>query len=106
PVRPVATLESTNLRRLAAPRARITIRDVGVIDVALFTAEAPAMVLRFAEAAEGGGYNGRTFGRLSPGAFAQLGDTAWPGSPASVRAAVGLLPPVARPAASVGPRGA
>jgi len=112
PVRPVAastdppgaTLEPADLRRLAAPRARITIRDVGVIDVALFTAEAPATVLRFAEAAQAGTYKGRAFGRLSPGAFAQLGDAAWPESPASAGAEVGLWPHVRGALAVLGPQ--
>jgi cyclophilin family peptidyl-prolyl cis-trans isomerase len=99
-----AALDAADLRRLAAPRARITIRDVGVIDVALFTGEAPATVLRFAEAAEAGGYNGRTFGRFSPGAFAQLGDSAWPESPASAGAEVGLWPHVRGSLAVLGPQ--
>jgi len=102
--RPTAPLEPADLRRLAAPRARITIHDVGVIDVALFTAEAPATVLRFAEAAAARAYAGRSFGRLSPGAFAQLGDTAWPESPASAGAEVGLWPHVRGTLAVLGPQ--
>jgi cyclophilin family peptidyl-prolyl cis-trans isomerase len=98
-----ATLDAADLRRLAAPRARITIHDVGVIDVALFPAEAPATVLRFAEAVEGGAYKGRTFGRFSPGEFAQLGDAAWPESPASAGAEVGLWPHVRGTLAVLGP---
>ena len=46
--------DAEDLRRLAAPRARITIRGVGTFDLALFTAEAPATVLRFARLAEVG----------------------------------------------------
>jgi cyclophilin family peptidyl-prolyl cis-trans isomerase len=101
--RPAAILDATDLRRLAAPRARITIHDVGVIDVALFTAEAPATVLRFAEAAAAGAYKGRAFGRFSPGEFAQLGDVAWPESPASAGAEVGLWPHVRGSLAVLGP---
>ena len=41
-----------DLRRLASPRARITIRGVGTFELALFTAQAPATVLRFARLAE------------------------------------------------------
>ena len=47
-------LDDDELRRLASPRARITIRDVGIFDLALFTSEAPATVLRFAQLAEPG----------------------------------------------------
>ena len=49
-----APINAVDCRRLAAPRARFTIRDVGVFDVALFTLEAPATVLRFGELAVGG----------------------------------------------------
>ena len=50
PPKPAAATDLTaeDLRRLAAPRARITIRGVGTFELALFTAEAPATVLRFA----------------------------------------------------------
>jgi cyclophilin family peptidyl-prolyl cis-trans isomerase len=101
--RPAGTLEAADLRRLAAPRARLTIRDLGVIDIALFTAEAPATVLRFAEAAAAGAYNGRRFGRFSLGAFAQLGDAAWPESPPAAGAEVGLWPHVRGTLAVLGP---
>ena len=47
-------LSTAELRRLAAPRARVTIRGVGTVDLALFTSEAPATVLRFAQLAESG----------------------------------------------------
>ena len=42
------------LQRLAAPRARVTIRDVGTFDLALLTMEAPATVMRFAQLASSG----------------------------------------------------
>jgi cyclophilin family peptidyl-prolyl cis-trans isomerase/HEAT repeat protein len=91
------------LKRLASPRARVTIRDVGTFDLALFTAQAPASVLRFAHLAESGYYNGLTFHRVvpnfviqggSPGANEYIGDAmfmrdevgSWP----HVRGAVGI----------------
>jgi cyclophilin family peptidyl-prolyl cis-trans isomerase len=96
-------LDADDLRRLAAPRARITIRDVGTFELALFTAQAPATVLRFARLAESGYYNGLTFHRVvpnfviqggSPGANEYIGDASfmrdelglWP----HVRGAVGI----------------
>jgi cyclophilin family peptidyl-prolyl cis-trans isomerase/HEAT repeat protein len=96
-------LNADDLRRLAAPRARITIRDVGVFELALFTAQAPATVLRFARLAQSGYYNGLTFHRVvpnfviqggSPGANEYIGDASfmrdelglWP----HVRGAVGI----------------
>jgi cyclophilin family peptidyl-prolyl cis-trans isomerase len=77
-------LDAEDLRRLASPRARLTIRGVGAFDVALFTAQAPATVLRFARLAEAGYYNGLTFHRIvpnfviqggSPGANEYVGDS-------------------------------
>jgi peptidyl-prolyl cis-trans isomerase B (cyclophilin B) len=96
-------LTADELRRLASPRARITIRDVGTFELALFTAQAPATVLRFAHLAESGYYNGLTFHRVvpnfviqggSPGANEYIGDAmfmrdelgSWP----HVRGAVGI----------------
>jgi cyclophilin family peptidyl-prolyl cis-trans isomerase/HEAT repeat protein len=70
---PAAPLAEAELRRLAAPRARFTIRDVGVFDVALFTAEAPATVLRFADLVASGYYNGLTFHRVAPNGFVRGG---------------------------------
>ena len=96
-------LNADDLRRLASPRARITIRGVGAFELVLFTAQAPATVLRFAHLAESGYYNGLTFHRVvpnfviqggSPGANEYIGDAAfmrdevgaWP----HVRGAVGI----------------
>ncbi len=70
---PAAPLTVADLRRLAAPRARFTIRDVGVFDVALFTQEAPATVLRFVELASSGYYDGLTFHRVVPNGIIQGG---------------------------------
>jgi len=96
-------LNAEDLRRLAAPKARVTIRGIGSFDLALFTSQAPATVLRFARLAESGYYNGLTFHRVvpnfviqggSPGANEYIGDAAfmrdevgaWP----HVRGAVGI----------------
>jgi cyclophilin family peptidyl-prolyl cis-trans isomerase len=100
---PQNDLNADDMRRLAAPRARITIRDVGTFELALFTAQAPATVLRFARLAEAGYYNGLTFHRVvpnfviqggSPGANEYVGDAAFMrdelGSWPHVRGAVGI----------------
>ena len=96
-------LNADDLRRLAAPRARVAIRGVGTFELALFTSQAPAAVLRFARLAESGYYNGLTFHRVvpnfviqggSPGANEYVGDASfmrdevgtWP----HVRGAVGI----------------
>src|SRR5262245_50760303 len=96
-------LTADDLRRLAAPRARIMIRDVGVFELALFTSQAPATVLRFARLAESGYYDGLTFHRVvanfviqggSPGANEYIGDAAFMrdelGSWPHVRGTVGI----------------
>lgn len=69
-----APITAAEIRRLAAPRARIVIRDVGTIELALFTTEAPGTVVRFARLAEQGYYNGLSFDRLAPNAIVQGGD--------------------------------
>jgi peptidyl-prolyl cis-trans isomerase B (cyclophilin B) len=66
-------LTAESLRRLAAPRARLIIRDVGVVELALFTSEAPITVLRFAELAQSGYYNGLTFHHVVPNSVVQGG---------------------------------
>ena len=100
-------LEADDLKRLASPRARVTLRGVGTFDLALFTAEAPATVLRFAKLAEAGYYNGLTFHRVvanfvvqggSPGANEYVGDAAF------MRDEVGLWPHV-RGAVGISTRG-
>jgi cyclophilin family peptidyl-prolyl cis-trans isomerase/HEAT repeat protein len=100
---PSNDLSTEELRRLASPRARITIRGVGTFELALFTVQAPATVMRFAHLAESGYYNGLTFHRVvpnfviqggSPGANEYIGDAmflrdevgSWP----HVRGAVGI----------------
>jgi peptidyl-prolyl cis-trans isomerase B (cyclophilin B) len=62
-----------DLRRLAAPRAIVIIRDVGRFELALLTSEAPASVLRFVQLAQSGYYNGLTFDRIAPNAIVQGG---------------------------------
>jgi cyclophilin family peptidyl-prolyl cis-trans isomerase len=96
-------INADDLHRLASPKARIVIRDVGTFELALFTAQAPAAVLRFARLAAAGYYNGLTFHRVvpnfviqggSPGANEYIGDATfmrdevgtWP----HVRGAVGI----------------
>jgi len=100
-------LNAAELRRLASARARITIRQVGVFELALFTSEAPASVTRFARLAESGYYNGLTFHRVvpnfviqggSPGANEYIGDAAF------MRDEVGLWPHV-RGAVGISTRG-
>jgi len=103
PASPQSDLNADDLRRLAAPRARVTIRGIGTFELALFTAQAPAAVLRFAHLAEAGYYNNLTFHRVapnfviqggSPGATEYIGDARfmrdevgrWP----HVRGAVGI----------------
>jgi cyclophilin family peptidyl-prolyl cis-trans isomerase/HEAT repeat protein len=100
---PQNDLNAEDLHRLAAPRARVTIRGIGTFELALFTSQAPAAVLRFAHLAEAGYYNGLTFHRVvanfviqggSPGASEYIGDASfmrdevgtWP----HVRGAVGI----------------
>jgi len=100
-------LTAEDLRRLASPRARIAIRGVGTFELALFTSEAPATVLRFAHLAESGYYDGLTFHRVvpnfviqggSPGANEYIGDASY------MRDEVGLWPHV-RGAVGISTRG-
>jgi len=104
---PAPDLNADDLRRLAAPRARVTIRNVGSFEIALFTTQAPATVLRFAHLAESGYYNGLTFHRVvpnfviqggSPGASEYIGDSSF------MRDEVGLWPHV-RGAVGISTRG-
>jgi cyclophilin family peptidyl-prolyl cis-trans isomerase len=64
PARGGDVLKADDLRRLAAPRARVTVRGAGTFDVALLTNEAPATVLGFTRLAESGYYNGTTLSVL------------------------------------------
>src|SRR5205823_14020567 len=83
--------------------ARVTVREVGAFELALFTSQAPATVLRFARLARAGYYTGLTVHRVvpnfvvqggSPGANEYIGDASfmrdevgtWP----HVRGAVGI----------------
>jgi peptidyl-prolyl cis-trans isomerase B (cyclophilin B) len=76
-VRMYAARDAAQLRRLAAPRARITIRDVGQLDVALFTSEAPATVLRFVHRAQAGEFNGADFVLDNPRLFVRTSAADW-----------------------------
>ena len=92
-------INAADLQRFAAPRARVTIRDVGAFEVALFTAEAPASVLRFARLAQAGRYNGTSIVGLEPVLVGLIPRTD-PGTPLRretgswphVRGAMGLSP--------------
>jgi cyclophilin family peptidyl-prolyl cis-trans isomerase len=100
-------LNADDLHRLAAPRARVTIRGVGTFELALFTSQAPAAVLRFVHLAEAGYYNRLTIHRVvanfviqggSPGATEYIGDASF------MRDEVGLWPHV-RGAVGISTRG-
>jgi cyclophilin family peptidyl-prolyl cis-trans isomerase len=105
PRSPIAAAQMTaaELRSVAAARARIIIRGVGTVELALIGSEAPASAVRFARLAQSGYYNGLTFHRVapnfviqggSPGANEYIGDATfmrdelgqWP----HVRGAVGI----------------
>jgi peptidyl-prolyl cis-trans isomerase B (cyclophilin B) len=95
-----SALALADLRRLAAPRARVSVKGVGTFDVALFTLEAPATVLQFVHLAQAGYYDGRGFqpwpptvmapalraGSALDGAFARSELGSWP----HVRGTLGL----------------
>jgi cyclophilin family peptidyl-prolyl cis-trans isomerase len=92
-----SVLTTAELRRLAAPRARVTIQDLGSFDIALFTSEAPLTVLRFASLAESGYYKGLTFHRVVPNFVVQGGSPAaneLVGTSEFMRDEVGLWPHV------------
>jgi cyclophilin family peptidyl-prolyl cis-trans isomerase len=91
------TLSGEELRRLAAPRARVTMAGLGVFELALFATEAPLTVLHFADLAASGYYNGLTFHRVVPNFVIQGGSPGaneYVGHPAHMRDEVGLWPHV------------
>jgi cyclophilin family peptidyl-prolyl cis-trans isomerase len=99
PRTPVASplLTADNLQRFAAPRARVTIRDVGTFELALIGTEAPATVVRFAQLVESGNYNGLTFHRVVPNFVIQGGSPGaneYVGWPEFMRDEVGQWPHV------------
>lgn len=91
-------INAADLQRFAVPRARLTIRGVGAFEIALFTSEAPATVLRFVRLAQAGHYDGGTLGGVDP-TLIDLAPLAAPGSVLRsetgtwphVRGAVGLF---------------
>jgi cyclophilin family peptidyl-prolyl cis-trans isomerase len=100
-------LDAEDMRRLASPRARITIRQVGTFELALFTTQAPAAVLHFAHLAEAGYYNGLTFHRVAPNFVIQGGSpgaSEYVGDARFMRDEVGLWPHV-RGAVGISTRG-
>ncbi|MGE3176603.1 MAG: peptidylprolyl isomerase [Vicinamibacterales bacterium] len=104
---PRSSLDLAELRRLAAPRARVSIRNVGLFDLALFTMEAPATVLQFARLVESGYYNGLTIHRVVPTFVLQGGSPGaneYVGHPNYMRDEVGTWPHV-RGAAGISTRG-
>jgi cyclophilin family peptidyl-prolyl cis-trans isomerase/HEAT repeat protein len=104
---PQVDLNAEDLRRLASPRARVTMRGLGVFELALITSEAPSTVLRFARLAESGYYNGLTFHRVAPNFVIQGGSPGaneFIGDAAFMRDEVGLWPHV-RGAVGISTRG-
>ncbi len=102
-----APLSAAELRRLASPRARFVMRDVGQFEVALFTIEAPATVLQFAQLAQSGYYNGLTFHRVVPNGVIQGGSPGaneFSSTATLMRDEVGLWPHV-RGAVGISTRG-
>ncbi len=61
------------IRALSGATARITMKGLGVITVALLPEEAPVTVGVFAQLAEAGGYDGLTFHRIVPNFVIQGG---------------------------------
>jgi cyclophilin family peptidyl-prolyl cis-trans isomerase len=110
PPRPPASasvLTAEDLRRLAAPRARITIGAVGTFDLVLFPGEAPATVIQFVDLASSGYYGGLTFHRVVPNFVVQGGSPGaneYVGHPDQMRDEVGLWPHV-RGAVGISTRG-
>jgi len=107
--KPPATVDATvdELRRLAAARARMTIRDAGTIELVLITVEAPLTVFRFARLAEAGYFNGLTIHRVVPNFVLQGGSpdaNEYVGYPDHMRDEVGLWPHV-RGALGISTRG-
>ncbi|MCC7416625.1 MAG: peptidylprolyl isomerase [Acidobacteria bacterium] len=66
-------VDAAALQRLAAPRARISVRGVGSFEIALLPREAPGTVVQFARLAEAGYYHGLTFHRIVPNMAVQGG---------------------------------
>ena len=100
-------LTADDLRRLASPRARVTIRGIGTFELALFGGEAPASIVRFAQLAEAGYYNGLTFHRVVPNFVVQGGSPGANETSATrsfMRDEVGLWPHV-RGAVGISTRG-
>jgi cyclophilin family peptidyl-prolyl cis-trans isomerase/HEAT repeat protein len=104
---PTSQLTTDDLRRLTSARSRITILGVGSFELALFTAQAPATVVRFARLAESGYYNGLTFHRVVPNFVIQggsPGSNEFVGDGSYMRDEVGLWPHV-RGAVGISTRG-
>jgi cyclophilin family peptidyl-prolyl cis-trans isomerase len=100
-------LNAEDLRRLVAPRARITIAGVGTFELALFPSEATVTVLQFVDLARSDYYGGLTFHRVVPNFVVQGGSPGaneYVGYPSQMRDEVGLWPHV-RGAVGISTRG-
>lgn len=96
-VAPNSGLTTESLRGLVAPRALVTVRDVGRFELALVVAEAPGTVARFVELAESGYYNGTSIHGLVPDVAVHGGSpgaSEYIGHPDLMRDEVGLWPHV------------
>jgi cyclophilin family peptidyl-prolyl cis-trans isomerase/HEAT repeat protein len=100
-------LSAEDLRRLSSARARVTMRGGAAFELALFTSQAPATVVRFVHLIESGYYNGLTFHRIVPNFVIQGGSPAaneYVGDASYMRDEVGLWPHV-RGAVGISTRG-
>ncbi len=71
--RPAPLPSDAYVRALRGARARIAVRDVGVIEVELLSDDAPVAVATFAGLAERSAFNGLTFHRIVPNFVVQGG---------------------------------
>lgn len=71
--RPAPLPTDAYIRALRGARARIAVRDVGIIDVELLTDDATVTVATFAALAERNAFNGLTFHRIVPNFVVQGG---------------------------------
>jgi cyclophilin family peptidyl-prolyl cis-trans isomerase len=98
----ITPISADDLRNYAAPRARITVHDLGDIEVLLLTSEAPLTVLRFIKLTEASYYDGTAIDTLIPNLTLRAGyrDVSANGYPRRevggwphVRGTLGVSPP-------------
>jgi peptidyl-prolyl cis-trans isomerase B (cyclophilin B) len=88
-------LDPVEMKRLASPRARVTVRGVGTFELALLPAEAPSTVLGFVQLAESGYYDGSTIGPMSADStIGTRAESEAPAEPTFQRAEKGAWPHV------------